>query len=229
MLNPAPNNLRHELKLTCQANKLAEARQWIRLHPAGFRQTYEKRRVNSLYFDTPNLNSYWDNQAGISTRKKLRLRWYGPTQTIISGPTLELKIKENLLGDKKQQKLNCTLDWSLTYAEILPIIRAAADREWQPLLRAADTPTLINCYTREYFATFDGEIRATLDYDQAAYNQRLHGRPNLDRPLLGQNFVVIEIKGAPASSDRLENIMSRFPLRRTRNSKYVNGVAAQFL
>ncbi|MEM8859612.1 MAG: polyphosphate polymerase domain-containing protein [Chloroflexota bacterium] len=229
MPNSRTNNLRYELKLTCDNHQLAQARQWIRLHPAGFRRTFENRRVNSLYFDTPNLQSYQGNLSGIAERKKLRLRWYGPISAIVSSPTLELKRKAGLLGDKKQQLLDCTIDWSWPYAEILPVIRAAADKAWHPVLQAAFQPTLINSYTREYFATADGAVRVTLDYDQAAFNQRLSGRPNFGRRLLNQDFVVIEIKGAPDTSDRLEEIMGHFPTQRTRNSKYVNGVSSQLL
>lgn len=223
------NNLRHELKLTCAPHQLAHARQWIRLHPAGFVKAFDKRRVNSLYFDTPNLQSYHGNLSGITERRKLRLRWYGQLDQQTVNPTLELKQKFGLLGDKKQQHLNCIIDWSRPYAEILAVIQNRAGQAWQPRLKTAFQPTLINSYTREYFVTADGGVRATLDYDQSAFSQRLSGRPNFGRRLPNQNFVVIEIKGAPETSDRLEEIMGHFPIRRTRNSKYVNGVSAQFL
>ena len=229
MSQTAINNLRYELKLTCNSRQQAQARQWIRLHPAGFVKTFEKRRVNSLYLDTPNLQSYHGNLSGIADRKKLRLRWYGPLNGQTTNPTLELKRKAGLLGDKKQQALNCTIDWSSPYTEILSAIQKAADEKWQPMLQTAFQPTLINSYTREYFATADGAVRATLDYDQVAFNQRLSGRPNFGRRLLNQNFVVIEIKGAQETSNRLEEIMGHFPTQRTRNSKYVNGVSAQLL
>ncbi|MEM9775592.1 MAG: VTC domain-containing protein, partial [Chloroflexota bacterium] len=187
MSRPEISNLRYELKLTCDNHQLAQARQWIRLHPAGFLKTYEKRRVNSLYFDTPNLQSYHGNLSGIAERKKLRLRWYGPISEPTNNPVLELKCKAGLLGDKNQQRLNCTINWSWPYADILKTIRTTADQAWQPVLQTAFQPTLINSYTREYFATGDGAVRATLDHDQVAFNQRLSGRPNFGRHLLNQN------------------------------------------
>ncbi len=222
-------NLRYELKIACDPHLLAQARTWIRLHPAGFRETFPSRQVNSLYLDTPHLNSFNANQAGISSRQKLRLRWYGDTHlltNITNNPTLELKLKQNLLGSKKQQRLDCVVDWKRPLPHILHTIANAADPEWQQWLNAATQPTLINQYQREYYATFDGDIRATLDYAQIAYDQRMAGQPNLKRPLPIPNLVVIEMKAAPDSSKRLQAAMAHFPLPRSRNSKYVNGIAA---
>lgn len=71
------DNLRYELKMRCSPHLLAQARTWIRLHPARLRETYPLRQVNNLYFDTPHLSSFNANQVGISKRQKLRLRWYG--------------------------------------------------------------------------------------------------------------------------------------------------------
>lgn len=221
-------NLRYELKLTCAAHLLGQARAWIRLHPAGFRAAYPTRQVNNLYFDTPQLHSYHSNLAGHSDRQKLRLRWYGDHTDQVKAPTLELKLKENLVGAKKQQTLDCTLDLRQPFAKILPIIRTAAGAEWQPWLAAASQPTLINNYRRDYFTTPDQRVRITLDYRQAAFGQRTAARPNLIRPLLGQDLVVIEIKGPPEESHRLETIMNHFPISRSRNSKYVNGMQAQW-
>lgn len=212
--------------MTCPPQWLAQARTWIRLHPAGFRTTFPTRQVNNLYLDTPHLNSFNANQAGISTRQKLRLRWYGPADETAVHPTLELKLKDNLLGDKKQQPLNCMVDWQRPYSEILALIRHAAGPEWQPWFDAATQPVLINQYQREYFATFDGAIRATLDYAPLAYDQRLAARPNRQRPLPPADLIVIELKATPAHSERLQAAMAHFPIPRSRNSKYVNGVVA---
>ncbi|MCP4424174.1 MAG: VTC domain-containing protein [Chloroflexi bacterium] len=220
-------NLRYELKMVCDPHLQAQARAWIRLHPAGFRETYPARQVNNLYLDTPHLNSFNANQAGISARQKLRLRWYGDAGAATTvNPTLELKLKENLLGDKKQQILNCVVDWQRPYSHILQTIHNAAGPEWGQWLDAAAQPILINWYRREYFATYDGAIRATLDYAQAAYDQRMSARPNFERPSPLPNLVVIEMKAVPDDGERLQAAMAHFPIPRSRNSKYVNGIAA---
>jgi hypothetical protein len=195
------------------------------LHPEGFRVAHPPRVVNNLYLDSIDLKSFNDNLASVSARQKLRLRWYGlPVGTAITNPVLELKLKDNLLGDKKRQELTCTVDLARPYVEILKVIQAYADLEWRSRLQIATQAVLINRYRREYFVSPDKAIRATLDYAQVALNQRLSSLPNLTRPLPLQELVVIEVKATPQHFERLERVMGFFPVLRTRNSKYVSGV-----
>ena len=48
---------RYELKQTYSELFLPELRSWVQMHPAGFREAYPPRWVNSIYFDTPDLHS----------------------------------------------------------------------------------------------------------------------------------------------------------------------------
>jgi hypothetical protein len=218
-------DLRYEIKLVCDAHLLPQARSWIRLHPAGFVVAYPPRRVNSLYFDTLHLSSLDDNLTGGNTRQKLRLRWYGEETTSIQ-PYLELKQKHNLLGRKKREQLGCTLDLTWPWPEILQTLRANSSPEWQIHLQTVNQPTLLNHYQREYYVIPDGTIRTTLDFAQAAYDQRLSPRPNLHARLPIADTIVIEIKSTQEQIERLQEIVGSFPVRRSRNSKYVNSLLA---
>lgn len=220
--------LRYELKLVCDPHRLAQARSWIVLHPAGFVVAYPPRRVNSLYLDTLRLSSFDENLAGVSERQKLRLRWYGEGVRGIE-PVLELKQKRDLLGSKKQVRLPCKLDLMSSWREILKAVQACAGPGWQVLLQTADQPTLLNHYRREYYATPDGALRVTLDYACAAYDQRLSLRPNLRVPLPVADRVVVEIKAAPEHAERLQEAVAQFPALRTRNSKYVGSLQTALL
>lgn len=220
-------DLRYELKMAVNGRLLPNARNWIRLHPAGFRPTYPTRLVNSLYLDTPHLNALTANIVGASDRQKLRLRWYGDfRQNPVIQPMLELKFKHNLVGGKKRFPLSAPLDLRQPWSVILATLYKQVPTDWQSLLAAASQPTLINQYRRDYFVTPDGQIRATLDYDQRAYNQQFSPRPNFHHPLPDDDLLVIEIKSEVAQADRLEAIMAHFPAQRTRNSKYANGMLA---
>ncbi len=184
---------------------------------------YPPRRVNSLYLDTLNLSSLNDNLAGISVRQKLRLRWYGDEMMGIQ-PSLELKWKRDLLGRKRQVLLTCKLDLTLPWPEILGTIRANVGPGWQAMLQTVNQPTLLNCYQREYYVTLDGAMRITLDFAQVAYDQRLSPRPNLRFRLPIADTVVIEVKAARERAERLQEVVAWFPVRRSRNSKYVNSL-----
>ena len=221
---------RYELKITCDARLLPQARLWIRLHSAPFRIAYPTRQINNLYLDTPQFNSLIANQVGIPDREKLRIRWYGEhREGVVVNPTLELKVKRGMLGRKKQQRLDCEVDWCRPYRDILATLYEAAAEDWEPWLGSAIQPALINWYRRDYYETYDGEIRLTLDYDQAACDQRLAIRPNFSRMTPIESLIVIEIKGGADRGDRLQEIISRFPFPRRRNSKYVNGMEASWL
>jgi hypothetical protein len=81
---------------------------------------------------------------------------------------------------------------------------------------------------REYFVTPDGEIRCTLDYDQQAYDQRLSVKPDLHRRLPIRELVIIEVKAPECHAERMWEMVARFPVRRSRNSKYALGVLSAF-
>jgi hypothetical protein len=217
------SELRYELKMICPEHQLFQARSWIQLHPAGFLKAYPPRQVNNIYLDTPTYHSLSANLAGVSHREKLRLRWYGEgTQQI--QPWLELKVRQGLLGSKKRDRLPYTIDLTQSWTKILRTIRAHAPDGWRRWLEQAAQPSLLNWYQREYYVTPDGGIRATLDFAQHAYDQRLSPRPNLRHALLMPHQVVIELKGAPEEIDRLQEIIGQFPIPRSRNSKYVSGL-----
>jgi len=221
--NLTSDDLRYEIKLVCDPHRLPQARSWIRLHPAGFVVAYPPRRVNSLYLDTLRLSSLDDNLAGLSARQKLRLRWYGDKVTGIQ-PTLELKQKRNLLGRKKRCLLPCKLDLTWPWIEILEAIRASTGPDWQVMLQTVNQPTLLNCYQREYYVTPDGAVRVTLDFAQAAYDQRFSLRPNLRVRLPITDTIVIEIKILQDWAERLPEVAAQFPVPRGRHSKYVRGL-----
>ncbi len=218
--------LRYEVKLVCDPHRLPQARSWIRLHPAGFVVAYPPRRVNSLYLDTLHLSSLNDSLAGLAVRQKLRLRWYGDELTGVR-PYLELKQKHNLLGRKVRYLLPCKLDLTLPWTEILGVIRTETrffPKNLIPVLQTVDQPTVLNHYRREYYVTRDGAVRVTLDFAQVAYDQRLSPRPNLRVRLPIADAVVIEVKAAQEQAERLQEIVARFPVRRSRNSKYANSL-----
>ena len=221
----ATSGWRYELKLVCDGKLLSQARSWIRLHPAGLCVAYPPRRVNNLYLDTRNLANYAANVAGLSQREKVRLRWYGDAVTVIR-PILERKQKSNLLGRKVQFALTDDLDLSWPWHRCLESLRAQAKPEWRQVLLKVQHPALLNHYQREYYVTPDGVVRVTLDFAQAAYDQRFASCVNATRRSSRADTIVIEVKAARGQTDRLVDVVSHFPIARSRNSKYANGMLA---
>ena len=215
---------RYEIKLVAQRSDLHRVRALLRLHSVGFSLAYPTRRVNNVYFDTPEMSSADANLAGISERWKLRLRWYGNTNVVVDG-VWELKRKSGGVGWKVSRALDHTVDLGqLSRTEISKILRFCVPNLMAPHLVPELSPTLFNHYEREYYVSHDGVLRATLDYDQIFYDQRHLMRLNLTRKAPFLDTMVLELKTGVDHYDQLCEAIQHFPMRVSRNSKYVNGI-----
>ena len=92
MINFTRTPKRIEIKDVLNPSVLCPFEKSLRLSDLGFRQTYPPRKINSLYFDSLNLNSLEESIEGSSERTKLRLRWYGNERSPTPS-TFEIKRK----------------------------------------------------------------------------------------------------------------------------------------
>jgi len=220
---PPSSPTRYEVKMTCSEIYLPEVRAWLRLHREGFCHSYPERRVNNLYFDTFDFDCLNDNLTGTGNRAKLRLRWYGEDLSHIHG-MFELKGKVAQQG-WKLISTPVTLDLSVgSWAELLPQLHAQTEGRFDVWLGALARPVLINHYWREYYESASHEMRVTVDRDQAAYDQVCYPRPNLTAPAYDKHEIVIEVKADGKLHRRISDLLTTFPLRVGRNSKFANNV-----
>lgn len=217
-------DFRFERKFLTDQLSFKAIEQLVKLHPSCFREIYHTRKVNNIYFDTPGLKFFADNTAGMSSRKKVRIRWYGDELDSIKKPVLEFKIKEGLVGRKTSYLLP---DFNLT--ETVP------SKFFSNLFRSSDLPVdvlegllilepvLLNTYERKYFQSFDKNFRFTIDHKMDFYDfksrQRghMHCYPDL-------NNRVLELKYSKEIDELGSVITNQLPIRMTKNSKYVSGV-----
>ncbi len=215
---------RYERKFTVSSASRGEIISRIKNHPAFFREIFAPRQVNNIYFDTPALKFYRDNEIGISERKKVRVRWYGELFQKIGSPKLEYKIKSGLLGTKwtfEVQPFEMKEKFSTAF------ISSVLDRSYVPKPILEDlkmlSPSLINCYKRTYFLSADKQFRLTFDEDLSYYRVATF-HPNILRKKEQENAFVIELKYSEESDEMANLITSRFPYRLDKSSKYVNGI-----
>jgi hypothetical protein len=224
----APVQGRYEIKLVCPETLASQVRALVRLHPEGFRVTYPARWVNSVYFDSFDVEGVLDNLDGASERDKLRWRWYGPREAwLIEHSHLELKRKRGMAGFKDL----CPIDAPFnprreTWTEALSFLRRHANDNFRVWLSQASCATIVTRYEREYYASPDGEIRLTLDTQLSTFDQRFSRRPNLSHPSPPPGTMLIELKADASQARRLSQVITALPFRPTRNSKYVNGFLA---
>ncbi|MFY0603243.1 MAG: VTC domain-containing protein [Flavobacteriaceae bacterium] len=223
----AEHHYRFERKFTVpNVFSFAEIEHQIKRNSALFREVYQKRQVNNIYFDTAGYNDYFDNVLGISDRKKMRIRWYGDTFGQINKPVLEVKIKKGLVGDKWTYKLksfmlnndfmNSYIQKILKESEIpLPILESMK----------MTMPTLLNSYSRTYYLSADNRYRITLDFD-LLYHKIDRRFNNFDKKPEKDKNKIIELKYGLLDDDDAKSISTQFSFRLNKNSKYVNGVDA---
>ena len=171
-----------------------------RLIDKGMKILYPKRTVNSVYFDTNNLDFYLNSEEGVLPRKKIRLRWYNKDikkiskEIKISSVEGRFKISEPFLYNENIFKNNFQL----------------LDNEFGIL-----KPQMQITYSREYF--FFNHLRITFDS-----NIQYIKRSSLNNVITKDKETVMEIKvNFKTNDDYIEKIIE-YPT--SRFSKYSRSI-----
>ena len=197
----------------------------LRRNTAHFSEIYQRRWVNNLYLDTPDLASYHQNLDGSSgNRIKIRLRWYGGFSGRIEQPLLEFKIKHGQVNRKASFAL-APMDTGRYFSR----------RELHAVVRQSDLPdalggellrlevVLANRYFRSYFLSADRDYRATVDTHMSYSRLRgYHGR--LRMVARERDEAILELKYTTGHDKRAALLTQQFPFRLTRSSKYATGI-----
>lgn len=221
-----PEDSRYELKFVGRSSEHQRLRGWLRTHDAGFRTAYPDRIVNNIYFDSYDYHAYGQNLSGASQRTKLRYRWYGESVTPDRGE-LELKCKRNFFGWKLRAPVTeAPYRPGDSWGQIRRRMMTQAGPEGRQWLGACPFPVLVNRYLREYFVSADDRVRATIDVGLEIYDQRYKPAPNLTRRANIAPTMVIEFKFARDDREYASDVIQGIPIRVSRHSKYMIGVAA---
>ena len=209
--------MRYEKKYRIEDARYEEVLYQLHILPAGFKESYPDRWVNSIYFDDVLFSAFQDNLAGISRRLKHRIRWYGDLEQATK-PRLEKKIKINALGTKEYYPI---ADFSLQS----PFDAEALLYQNYPATRTLYPVVLIR-YLRSYLESYDHKFRATIDRRVQYYlfqgNLFFKHSPALDTAL------VLEIKFEKEYLEEADYFLQEIPFRHTKNSKYVNAVLSNY-
>ena len=216
---------RYETKFSVAHLNFNEIENIIKSHPAMFHEIYSKRNVNNIYFDNSDLTSYIDNIEGERDRKKVRIRWYGDLFGLCKSPILEIKYKTGQLGWKERHNLkdfNLDINSRLNYKEIFDHLLESIKFDILKLDLQFLTPSLLNCYERTYYLSFDKKYRITLDNKMEFYS--INPVRDYFKTFADDEKTVIELKYNQQYADGAKSITKNLPFRVTKNSKYVIGV-----
>tara|TARA_B100000795_G_scaffold240835_1_gene203237 strand:+ start:555 stop:1232 length:678 start_codon:yes stop_codon:yes gene_type:complete len=180
-----------------------------------FRQQHAPRFINSIYFDTNNLDCINDNLDGTNIRKKFRVRWYGNNK-ILNNPNLEIKCKKNFESNKKIYSLEKFKNLDLTDNNNIKLLSKFINKNI--LINQNLKPISLIQYKRLYLISSNNLIRATLDY-----NIKSKKILNFFNPFFS-NFrdVILELKYDTNLDNYVRTNLNQMNTRYSKSSKYIN-------
>ena len=214
---------RYERKFVVSDLSFAGIEQEVRNHPAAFSEIFHQRFINNIYFDSNDLDFFYDNVSGKGSRKKARIRWYGDLFGNIEKPVLEFKVREGYLGNKLSFNLKpFGLDENFNWQLIKKVINESGLPDWAYEILNHLSPALLNRYSRKYFLSFNGQFRLTIDSD-LSYHAIEPTHNSFLKSYRGDEYIV-EVKYDFENDKDAPFITNNLPFRLTKSSKYVNGM-----
>ena len=160
---------------------------------------YPEEQVNSLYFDTPDLDQYIRSSSGEFRKDKVRIRWYGNIERCRETiPVfLELKSRQGFASSKQRQRLLVPAQ-NLELAHLgsgivskTTLINTISRFGYYP--KKPLRPVIVISYWRYRFTEISTGVRVSLDYSmRSSMVARELGFGERELRLQGG---VIEVKG----------------------------------
>lgn len=191
------------------------------LLPYDLKELYKPRIINSIYFDTENLNLARQNIEGFKNRFKVRIRYYGDNLRL-NEPVLEIKLKQGQVGkkfrfslEKKDLITNNFQITNLINTEKLPIIVSDTLLQVKPILSIK--------YLRNYYSAVNQKYRLTFDKNISfKFLSNTNIMESIERNAEFNYFSqILEIKYSNLIELNSSLISRRLPVRLSNFSKYI--------
>ena len=209
------NIFRYERKFIINNFTIPSLENLLRNSKFKFKKNYAERKVNSIYFDNGNFDSFFENIDGNNFKNKFRLRWYGD-KNVISSPTLEIKKKVSYNNSKVFYKIKNFKKIKLSKKNIEQILNKLR-KKYNFLLNKS--PISSTHYNRLYFISSKNNVRATIDYN-INYNNYL----NYSKQNNYSKSIILEIKYSNKKDDIIRRNLENISFRINKNSKYINSL-----
>ena len=209
--------IRFERKWKIPSDKFLNLDKALKNSKFSFNKQFEKRWVNSIYFDDMFNNSIYQNLDGIQKKYKVRIRWYGD-KNIIKNPTIEIKKKYGFIVLKDKKKINSIHD-KISKQMLLNLANRLKKKI--PIL-ISFKPVSFTHYLRFYYISKDNKIRATIDKN-ISYKKINSFSDTF--PIKYDNNIILELK-YNKNDDYLvrKSFSNKNKLRISRNSKFINSI-----
>lgn len=179
--------------------------------------------IRSLYYDTPFDDDYFEKQAGVELRRKIRLRCYDPNQDFAM---LEMKQKQGI--DQMKRSLRVSRDDSMRlikgdYSPLLKYDEPFAHEMYAYMNTKMYKPATIVQYNRKAFIAKENKIRVTFDNKivstESSFNL-FDDHLNMN-PVLDPYNVVLEVKFNGFMLSYIKDMINQVDKSELSVSKYV--------
>lgn len=209
--------MRNEIKIPIKKEFKLHFDQWKDFEVKVLRP-YKDRYINSIYYDDDNFITAYDNLAGISDRRKYRIRWYGENKKNFK---YEIKVKKNNYGKKISLNSKKSLDKLDLYSFKNQFFTLNENKFFLNYVENFNLkPRLKVNYLRSYFL-YNGKIRITYDRD---INYKLINNLKLEKEKVDDYMDVIELKFEPKNIDLAKELIQKSEFVPKRFSKYLRGL-----
>ena len=213
----------YKILLTGVDSKILE--EYVYSIPYSFKNSFNDRFVNSIYYDTINYKALNENLSGVSQRYKTRLRWYNKLNKT-NNCFLEFKMKKGVVGSKHiiPIKLDLNLE-AIMHSEIIyKVSNHLSDNDYLIFNYCSHNPVVLVRYKRSYYESKSYNIRVTIDQGIRYYPQQLSNKLNISYNSRINENIILELKYLNNNHDVISDIVQYLPYRFTKSSKYVMGV-----
>ena len=190
-------SFRIEEKLAIDHNQLIDFKTFLANKTV--KQIYQRRKIESLYFDNRNYEMYYDSLEGLVPRKKIRIRNY--PGSVDKSLYLEIKIS-SVEGRFKTRKIIDSNKFNYIKTN------GISDSQY-----GLCKPCLYVVYDRDYFKMGDVRISIDNNISYRLYTKNIYHKDESS---------IVEIKTSVRKN--LDKLMEDFPFQKKRYSKYCNAV-----
>lgn len=192
-------------------------------------------RVSSLYYDTADLQFYWEKIEGLKFRRKLRMRLYGDPTTCDDTTSIQVEIKQRV--NRVTQKRRVELPYGIAREWLDQGQAPAMTQENQGFVdevtRLVDTldlrPIATTGYLREAYVGRDADsgLRVTVDHRIHGRDREFHFASGAEsRYLIPPHLAVVELKADDRVPYWATDLTARLDMTVVRISKYCKSVEA---
>lgn len=196
-----------------------------------------KYKLESLYYDTPDLKFYQEKLDGKQFRKKIRIRRYVRENEIFDENSLVfIEIKEKVEQTTLKRRVEMKYSDAKNFLEnaIIPSYKTEdkeiIDEIFEIVSKNKLIPMAITSYDRQAFFGHDKKFGLRLTFDTQVFYQKksleLNNSDEKEGKIIDEEKTILEIKVNNEYPDFMQNFLAKNNLAPEKMSKYAGAIEA---